>query len=244
MKFFPALFGAALLLAGCNVIPPPQADSTRTYVLTETLPSGQASGIPAAGRLRVGLKRVELGSYLDTSDMVVREGPNQIELKDYARWAEPLDAGIARILQDQLSAAPAIGRVYVQPFPFDAERDYDVRIVVLRCEGSIATGRRAAANFAASIEITTPGPESKVVARRIFVPPGEAWDGHDYRPHRSVAAIRSRAATTFSRLLKALMRTCPSPQRPKPAPGVQTTWARSSSRSKNSQESRPVLIQM
>ena len=56
--------------------------------------------------------------------------------------------------------------------------------------------------------------------------------------------MRASAATTFSRELKALMRTWPSPQRPKPAPGVQTTWALFSSRSKNSHESRPVLIQM
>ena len=63
-------------------------------------------------------------------------------------------------------------------------------------------------------------------------------------PTQSAFAIRSRALTTFSRLLKALMRTCPSPHLPKPAPGVHTTLALSKRRSKNSQESRPVLIQI
>jgi hypothetical protein len=41
----------------------------------------------------------------------------------------------------------------------------------------------------------------------------------------SAAAMRVRAVSTFSRELKALMRTWPSPHLPKPAPGVQTTWA-------------------
>ncbi len=59
----------------------------------------------------------------------------------------------------------------------------------------------------------------------------------------SALPMRSRAVMTFSRELKALMRTWPSPHLPKPAPGVQTTCALFRRRSKNSQESRPVLIQ-
>gem|GEM_PF-2481653 len=62
--------------------------------------------------------------------------------------------------------------------------------------------------------------------------------------HLSAAAMRSSAAVTFSRLLNALMRTWPSPHRPKPAPGVTTTPALVSSRSKNCHESRPTLTQM
>ncbi len=63
------------------------------------------------------------------------------------------------------------------------------------------------------------------------------------RAYFSAAPMRARAVTTFSRELNALMRTWPSPHLPKPAPGVQTTWAWLSNRSKNSHESRPVLIQ-
>jgi len=63
------------------------------------------------------------------------------------------------------------------------------------------------------------------------------------RAYFSAAPMRARAVTTFSRELNALMRTWPSPHLPKPAPGVQTTWALFSNRSKNSHESRPVLIQ-
>ena len=182
MKISPVLFGAALLLAGCNVIPPPQTDATRTYVLTGALPTAESPTAPATATLRIGLRRIELGSYLDTRDMVVRNGPNQIELQDYARWAEPLEAGISRLLQSQLSAAPTVGRVYAQPFPFDSERDYDVRVAILRCEGSIAAGRPASAQFAASIEIATPSPQSKVVSHRIFVAPEAAWDGTGLQP--------------------------------------------------------------
>ena len=56
--------------------------------------------------------------------------------------------------------------------------------------------------------------------------------------------MRFIASSTFSRLLKALMRMKPWPQRPKPAPGVVTTCARLRSRSKNFHESLPTLTQM
>ena len=53
--------------------------------------------------------------------------------------------------------------------------------------------------------------------------------------------MRVSAVSTFARELKALMRTCPSPHLPKPAPGVHTTCARWSSRSKNSSVALSVL---
>jgi hypothetical protein len=54
----------------------------------------------------------------------------------------------------------------------------------------------------------------------------------------SAAANRSVASSTLSRSLTALMRTYPSPQRPKLLPGVQTTAARSSNVSKYLPEDR------
>jgi hypothetical protein len=47
--------------------------------------------------------------------------------------------------------------------------------------------------------------------------------------------MRDIASSTFCRLLKALRRMYPSPDTPKPLPGVQTTWHSFSSRSKNCQ---------
>ena len=47
--------------------------------------------------------------------------------------------------------------------------------------------------------------------------------------------MREIASSTFSRELNAEMRTYPSPARPKPAPGVVTTFASLRSLSKNSQ---------
>jgi uncharacterized lipoprotein YmbA len=176
MKRSLPLLALGLLLAGCGgLFPPPQADPTRYFVLTGPPPGPAAAG----GRLRLGLRTVELAAYLKSPDMIVREGTNELALQDYARWGEPLEAGIARLLRERLLDAGGVGRVDLQPFPLDSARDYDVSISVLRCEGGSGPGTRRSARFLATFEITKPG-DGSLVARRTFAAPDAAWNGTDF----------------------------------------------------------------
>lgn len=167
---------ALLAAAGCSVVPPAQEDATRYYVLA--VPGLAASG--AQGGIRIGLSGVSLGGYLKRREMVVRTGPNEVEFRDYRRWAEPLDEAIARIVQSSLLASPGVSQVWVAPFPTDLDRDFDVSIAVTRCEGAASRSGKYVAAMAASIEVSTSGANARVVARRLFVAPDEPWDGEDY----------------------------------------------------------------
>jgi uncharacterized lipoprotein YmbA len=129
--------------------------------------------------VRLGIKNVELAAYLKTRSLVVRNGPNELLMDDFQRWAEPLGDGIARVLRARLLADPAVGSASLQPFAFEAERDYDVAINVLHCEGD-TTGDRSFASFAAVIEISTAGPDPRVVARKLFTAPETPWNGKDF----------------------------------------------------------------
>jgi uncharacterized lipoprotein YmbA len=165
-------------LAAC--LPPPQPDPTRYFVLTGPAPAPTAGGAASADDLRIGLQSVELAKYLKSPDLIVRQGTNELVLQDYARWAEPLDAGIARLLRERLQAVDGVGQIYLQPFPLDANRDYDVAVTVLRCEGATTAGGDHVARFAATIEITTTGDHAHLVTRRTFVAPEAKWDGKDF----------------------------------------------------------------
>jgi len=202
------LSAAVLLAAGCNVVPAPEADMTRHYVLTSPVPEPG----PAAGSLRLGFRSVELASYLGTRDIVLRNGTNELVLQDYARWAEPLEAGIGRILRMQLASAPAVGRVYPQPFPLDGERDYDVSVSVLHCEGGTPAGMisHPTARFSAVFEISTVGTSPKVVARRAFTAPEAAWDGRDY------ARLAELLSEDVARLGRDIVAALPPAAEPKP----------------------------
>jgi len=183
------------VVAGCNVVAPPQDDATRYYILSDSAPAA-AQGGQSQGGARVGLKAVRLEGYLRRREMVVRTAANEVDFKDYRRWAEPLDAAIGRIVQSRLLASPAVSQVWVEPFPVDQDRDYDVSIEITRCEGAVSPSGNYVASLSASIEVSTSGPNGHVVARRSFSAPDEAWNGTDFD---RLAALLSGDAAALGR---------------------------------------------
>jgi uncharacterized lipoprotein YmbA len=179
----PALRGCACaalaLLGGCNILPPPTADSTRYYVLTGGT-AGAADRPTAATGLRIGLKPVALAAYLKGRPIVVRRGPNEIAFEDGQRWGEPLEAALARVLRARLLEEPSVAQVYLTPFPLEGDRDYDVEVQVIRCEGAGGPGGSLVASFSAVIDVTATGPDHRSVAHRIFAAPDAPWDGKDF----------------------------------------------------------------
>jgi uncharacterized lipoprotein YmbA len=172
-----AVVGLLGLLAACNVVPPAEDDPTRYFVLSD--PASAAVNAPAGGA-RIGVREVNLESYLKKKEMVVRTGENEIEFRDFRRWAEPLDAAIMRVLRRRLLDGAGVAQVYTEPFPADQERDFDVTIDVRRCEGLLTPSGKYVASFAAMIEISTAGASPHVVSRTLFTAPEEAWDGKDF----------------------------------------------------------------
>jgi uncharacterized protein len=170
-----------LVIAGCNVVPPAQEDTTRYFVLSDTeLPPVVGGGAAAAGTLRVGLHTVRLEGYLKGRQMIVRNGANEVRFEDFRRWAEPLDSAISRIVRSRLLVGPSVAQVYAEPFPFDQARDYDVSIEVTRFEGAEEADGKFVASLSATIEISTVGADSRVVSRRSFDAPVQGWDGADF----------------------------------------------------------------
>jgi uncharacterized lipoprotein YmbA len=171
------------LLGGCNVVPPAQDDPTRYFVLSDAV-SPEVVGAPAPaaqGGLRIGLRAVRVESYLKNRAMVVRTAANEVKFEEYHRWAEPVDAAIARVLRSRLVGSAGLAQVYTEPFPFDQARDFDVSIDVLRFEGAVsARGGKSVASLKALIEVSTTGANARIVARKLFVAPEEDWDGKDF----------------------------------------------------------------
>jgi uncharacterized lipoprotein YmbA len=167
------------LLAACNIVPPAQDDPTRYFVLSDSAASA-TQATPTAGGVRIGLRSVRLEGYLKRREMVVRAGDNEVEFRDYRRWAEPLDAAVGRVLRGALLASPGVAQVQAEPFAPDQDRDYDVSIEVRRLEGAASGPGKFRASFSAMIEVSTAGANPHVVSRRLFVAPDAPWDGRDF----------------------------------------------------------------
>ena len=181
------------LLAACN-LPQFQAqpDATRYFLLTPAHHGAEASTAAAGKRWVVGVRTVGLPAFLRRPAMAIRSRTNEIAFLDFARWGEPLDQGVARVLAEDLRACANVERVVPAPFRADDLRDFEVGVSVSACEGTAEGDVR----FAAAWRVTAPGVTGGAVAEGEYVAAGLRWDGHD---HAQLAAKLSEAVAGLSR---------------------------------------------
>jgi uncharacterized lipoprotein YmbA len=184
-------WAAVTLLAGfiftaCSLpdIQQAQPDTSRYYVLGGVSPS-PAGARPDAPRLAV--RMVEVAPYLKNKSLVVRQGDNELKFVADARWGEPLDAGLTRLIRERLAATTGTP---VEP-EAGLETDYVVRIRVERCEGTVdGTGGNVSLTAEIDLRPAAPTPTGRPV-RRMFVARPAAWDGKDFA---RMARLLSEAA--------------------------------------------------
>lgn len=121
----------AVLLAGCGSVLAPRPDRTRYYMLSQS-PTENLQVQPVSPRdLVVGIGPLRLPDYLARSERVVRLGDNQLRFMQEERWAEPLEAGIGRVLLQGLTIRLPDARILNLPTLSSLPRTYDVPVEVL-----------------------------------------------------------------------------------------------------------------
>jgi Uncharacterized protein conserved in bacteria len=181
-----------LSLAGCS-LPEAQPDLTRFYVLTPAANGGAAGA--GGTEVRVFVKAVQVPEFLRGKLMQVRLAANEVDFVDTARWAEPLEAGVARVLRENLEA----GGLEVVNRSVD-ERALDVVVHLKRCEG--ARPERVA-RLSARVEIYAAGLEGRELAEEEIDVEVPGWDGEDFG---QLAAKLSEAAAQMSARIAEMIR--------------------------------------
>ncbi len=162
-----------VLLSGCSLLPEAKPDPTRYYVLSTSSGGG---AVAAAGAPSVHLKPIEIANYLRARPFIVRRGTHEIEFREFARWGEPLELGIGRVLREELLARGAASAVSAAgPRRDTAAVDCQLTVRVLACEGAAA----GAVEFRAIWELVSlaANGEGKPVARGDFRAADLRWDG-------------------------------------------------------------------
>lgn len=123
---------AALLTAACGSSPAKQ----EYYTL-----AGPTSAVPAADNtLTVYVGPVTVPEAVDRLPMVIRTAPNQVEISDANRWAEPLKSAIPRVLAEVLMRELATPRVMATRLGASQPVDYRVAVEIQRFDSSLADG--------------------------------------------------------------------------------------------------------
>jgi uncharacterized lipoprotein YmbA len=178
-----------LLLSACS-LPQAQPDPTRFYILST--PVVAAPVAPAATAPVIHLRAIELASYIKAKPIIVRRGDNEIEFREFARWGEPLELGIARVLREELLARGVASAVLAGGLrAVDTTYNYELVVRILACEG-VAGG---AVNFRAAWELSTTGDTPKITAQGEYHPADLKWDGKN---EATLAAQISQAVTALA----------------------------------------------
>ena len=118
-----SLVAVALVTPGCFGTSP----AARFYVLSASAMANAA--VPSPGpEGTLGVFPTRVAEYLDRPQIVTFTGENTVDLDEYSRWAEPLGAGVTRVLAQELSALLPSWRVL--PQPWDPVMPLRARVVV------------------------------------------------------------------------------------------------------------------
>jgi hypothetical protein len=171
-----ALALMAALAGGCASSP-----ETGLYLLAAVQQPAPAQRFPAS----VGVGPVTLPDYLDRLQMVTRSASDEIAVSDTQRWAEPLQDGLTRVLDENLAALLGTQSIVRYPWPASLAPDYQVAVEVLRFEAGPDASLHLEARWwvHARASLTAVQPR----ASRFEVPAGAGVDGR-VRAHAEAAS--------------------------------------------------------
>lgn len=122
MKIIPTIF-IPIFLGSCSILSPVDDDPVR-HLLEATVSSRSAN----SSRPAVAVARPSLPPYLERSELVTRTGTGTLEIHEKELWSEPLDAGISRVIADNLRGLT--GSTNIQPSANFITRDYSSLVEV------------------------------------------------------------------------------------------------------------------
>ena len=94
----------------------------------------------AAAPLAVFVGPVTVPEAVDRTPLVVRTGPNSVDIDDFHRWAEPLKSAIPRVIAESLMRELATPRVMASRAGASMPVDYRVAVEIQRFESSFTDG--------------------------------------------------------------------------------------------------------
>jgi len=177
---FPLLFG---LLAGCGSSP-----TVYFYTLSAESAAGAGSNM-ASSQLRISVGPISIPEVVDRPQMVVRSGPNQVELVEEHRWAESLNSEVPRVIAENLSRLLSTDQVWAYPQHVKGAVDYKVSVDIQRFDSM--TGQSVAIEALWSIKrVSQEGDESKVGRSNVQQPvSGQGYEALAEAHSRALAAI-------------------------------------------------------
>lgn len=155
-----ALSALAVIAGACSLLAP-QRDPSRFYTLTSLPAEGARHEPPARAGLVLGVGPVTLPGYLRRPQLATRVGPHQLAFSEVARWSEPLETDVARVLTENLSLLLSPDQLVTFPWFGGTPPSMTIAVDVQQFERTSDGDARLAARW-----VVRDGPSRAVLATR------------------------------------------------------------------------------
>jgi uncharacterized lipoprotein YmbA len=176
-----------MILSGCAGTPP-----TRFFVLSSLSGSYNMGSRMSERCLAIAIGPVKIPEYLNQPEIVTRITQNEVRVDEFAKWAEPVEEDISRILAENLRALLCIRSIAIFPWKGGTLIDYRIDVHVIQMDGML--GENASLDVTWSITDGTDRKKSPLLTRQSTYK--ESTGGGDYGAYVSA---QSRNLGSLSR---------------------------------------------
>jgi uncharacterized lipoprotein YmbA len=134
LNYFPIFF-LALVTGGCLSV----SDSPvpRFYTLTVPHDSDEIKKFDLVSKVIIGVGPVEIPEYQNRPQMVTRGKDGMLKFAQFERWGEALDAGLARLIVENLTLMLPKADFQIFPCNFAIPLDYQVIISIVQLDSQL-----------------------------------------------------------------------------------------------------------
>jgi len=124
------------MLSGCSIFNAftPKPDPSKFFVLSP-IPASQGNTTPADANVAIGVFNPQIPAYLDRPQIITRDGTNQVSMNEFERWAEPVDAGIARVMAQDMAVLTGSSQIAQFPGIRMFNQEFEVYVLVMQFDG-------------------------------------------------------------------------------------------------------------
>lgn len=130
MKLYLLFFMYGLIVAALCGCLGKESTPSNYFLLNALPPATQSLLSPPAQSPAVAVSQAVLPAFLDRPQIMTSRGRNEINYAEFDRWAEPLEAGITRVLRENLGRLLEPEKVYAHPWSRQMPLDFQVHTVV------------------------------------------------------------------------------------------------------------------
>ncbi|MBF0217624.1 MAG: membrane integrity-associated transporter subunit PqiC [Candidatus Omnitrophica bacterium] len=124
----------ALALTGCMSMPVSNTPESRFYILDAAHGARVRKNTITGSEVMVGVGPVRVPEYQMRPQMVTRGREKTVEFAQFDRWGESLDRGVARIIEEDLTAILPGTNFTLYPWNSYIPVKYQVRVEIVRLD--------------------------------------------------------------------------------------------------------------